>query len=81
MPSAAAKAEAPAYQAVTSLVTGHWPVVPLMVVWSVSAAVVALLLSLAFYLKLRAVRKAQQVLLGSRWMAEPRLRCLLPLAQ
>jgi hypothetical protein len=38
---------------------------PWIAIGAAAAAVVALLLSLAFYLKLRAVRKAQQVLLGS----------------
>ena len=39
---------------------------PWIAIGAAAAAVVALLLSLAFYLKLRAVRKAQQVLLGSK---------------
>jgi hypothetical protein len=38
---------------------------PWIAIGAAAAAVVALLLSLAFYLKLRSVRKAQQVLLGS----------------
>ena len=38
---------------------------PWIAIGAAAAAVVALLLSIAFYLKLRAVRKAQQVLLGS----------------
>ena len=38
---------------------------PWIAIGAAAAAVVALLLSLAFYLKLRAVRRAQQVLLGS----------------
>jgi Protein of unknown function (DUF4446) len=38
---------------------------PWIAIGAASAAVVALVLSLAFYLKLRAVRKAQRVLLGS----------------
>ncbi|HJS70179.1 MAG TPA: DUF4446 family protein [Gaiellaceae bacterium] len=38
---------------------------PWIAIGAAAAAVVALVLSLAFYLKLRAVRKAQQVLLGS----------------
>jgi Protein of unknown function (DUF4446) len=38
---------------------------PWIAIGAAAAAVAALLLSLAFYLKLRAVRKAQQVLLGS----------------
>jgi Protein of unknown function (DUF4446) len=38
---------------------------PWIAIGAAAAAVLALLLSLAFYLKLRAVRKAQQVLLGS----------------
>ena len=38
---------------------------PWIAIGAAAAAVVALLVSLAFYLKLRAVRKAQQVLLGS----------------
>ena len=39
---------------------------PWIAIGAAAAAVAALLLSLAFYLKLRAVRKAQQVLLGSK---------------
>jgi hypothetical protein len=38
---------------------------PWIAIGAAAAAVAALLVSLAFYLKLRAVRKAQQVLLGS----------------
>jgi hypothetical protein len=38
---------------------------PWIAIGAAAAAVAALLISLAFYLKLRAVRKAQQVLLGS----------------
>ena len=38
---------------------------PWIAIGAAAAALAALLLSLAFYLKLRAVRKAQQVLLGS----------------
>jgi Protein of unknown function (DUF4446) len=38
---------------------------PWIAIGAAAAAVAALLFSLAFYLKLRAVRKAQQVLLGS----------------
>ena len=38
---------------------------PWIAIGAAAAAVAALLLSLAFYVKLRAVRKAQQVLLGS----------------
>jgi len=38
---------------------------PWIAIGAAAAAVAALLLSLAFYLKVRAVRKAQQVLLGS----------------
>jgi hypothetical protein len=38
---------------------------PWIAIGAAAAAVAALVLSLAFYLKLRAVRKAQQVLLGS----------------
>ena len=38
---------------------------PWIAIGAAAAAIAALVLSLAFYLKLRAVRKAQQVLLGS----------------